>query len=199
MPDGRSVELQLRMPGLHNLRNAALALAVAAQLDADLEAAARGLAAFDGVGRRFEHVGTVEGVTVIDDYAHHPSEIAATLGAARQRFPQARLVAVLQPHLFSRTQALGEAMGIALALADVAVVTDVYPAREQPIPGVTGEVVAKAARQAGAEVEWLPERADLIIRLDGLVRAGDVLVTLGAGDVTDVGRQFVRRRSGATV
>ena len=92
--------------------------------------AARGLERFTGVGRRFEVLGTYKGVTVVDDYAHHPSEIAATLGAARQRYPEARLVAVLQPHLYSRTKALGEAMGIALAMADVAVVTDVYPARE---------------------------------------------------------------------
>jgi UDP-N-acetylmuramate--alanine ligase len=198
-PDGRSVELHLRVPGVHNLRNAAMALAVAAVLEADLDAAARGLAAFDGVGRRFEHVGTVDGITVIDDYAHHPSEIAATLGAARQRFPDARVVALLQPHLFSRTQALGEAMGIALALADVAIVTAIYAAREQPIAGVTGEIVVKAARRAGGEVMWLPERADLVPRLDEVLRAGDVLVTLGAGDVTDVGRAFVRRRSGAAV
>jgi UDP-N-acetylmuramate--alanine ligase len=176
-----------------------MALAVAAVLEADLDAAARGLATFDGVGRRFEHVGTVDGITVIDDYAHHPSEIAATLGAARQRFPDARVVALLQPHLFSRTQVLGEAMGIALALADVAIVTEIYAARERPIAGVTGEIVAKAARRAGGEVMWLPERAELVPRLEEVLRAGDVLVTLGAGDVTDVGRDFVRRRSGAAV
>ncbi|KPK05136.1 MAG: hypothetical protein AMS20_07300 [Gemmatimonas sp. SG8_28] len=198
-PDGRSVQLRLRVPGVHNLRNAAMALAVAAVLEADLDAAARGLATFDGVGRRFEHVGTVDGITVIDDYAHHPSEIAATLGAARQRFPDARVVALLQPHLYSRTQALGEAMGIALALADVAIVTEIYAARERPIAGVTGEIVAKAARRAGGEVMWLPERAELVPRLEEVLRAGDVLVTLGAGDVTDVGRDFVRRRPGAAV
>jgi UDP-N-acetylmuramate--alanine ligase len=198
-PDGRSVQLRLRVPGVHNLRNAAMALAVAAVLEADLDAAARGLATFDGVGRRFEHVGTVDGITVIDDYAHHPSEIAATLGAARQRFPDARVVALLQPHLYSRTQALGEAMGIALALADVAIVTEIYAARERPIAGVTGEIFAKAARPAGGEVMWLPERAELVPRLEEVLRAGDVLVTLGAGDVTDVGRDFVRRRPGAAV
>ena len=196
LPDGRQLNLTLRVPGLHNLRNAAMAVGVVAGLDADVEAALDGLAAFTGVGRRFEELGTFRGVTVIDDYAHHPSEVAATLGAARQRYPGSRLVAVFQPHLYSRTQAMGSALGIALAVADLAVVTQVYPARERPIPGVTGKVVARAARRAGIDVEWVPERERLAARLEELVADGDVVVTLGAGDITEVGRDLVRRLAG---
>ena len=194
MPDGADVVLELRVPGLHNLRNGAMALAATAAVGADVAAAARGLVTFDGVGRRFEVLGTVGGITVIDDYAHHPSEVAATLGAARQRYPGRRLVAVFQPHLFSRTRDLGQATGIVLAMADVVVVTPVYPAREVPIPGVTGEIVVDAARQAGAEVDWVSDRAAVLGHLEEIVAAGDVVITLGAGDVTEVGRQFVRRR-----
>jgi UDP-N-acetylmuramate--alanine ligase len=196
LPDGRTVKLTLQVPGLHNLRNATMALAAAAALDADIDGALMGLAAFKGVGRRFEHIADVGGVTVIDDYAHHPTEVAATIGAARQRYPKARLIAVFQPHLYSRTQSMGKAMGIALSVADVAVVTDIYPARERPIPGVTGELVSRAARRAGAEVEWVPDRDAIIPRLEELVVPGDVVLTLGAGDITEVAREFVRRREG---
>ncbi len=196
LPDGAFVELSLRVPGLHNLRNAALAVGAALAVDADPEAVVRGVAKFDGVGRRFELLGTHGGVTVIDDYAHHPSEIAATLGAVRQRFPHARVVAVFQPHLYSRTKALGNAMGIALAMADVVVVTDVYRAREEPIPGVSGELVARAARKAGGTVQWIPKREELADEVLDTVVDGDVVVTLGAGDVTQVGHEVVRRLAG---
>jgi UDP-N-acetylmuramate--alanine ligase len=157
LPGGRTVALRLAVPGLHNLRNAAMAVGAVLALDADVDRALEGLAAFRGVGRRFEVLGAIDGVTVVDDYAHHPSEVAATLAAARQRYPTARLVVAFQPHLYSRTQALGEAMGIALAMADLAVVTDVYAAREQPIRGVTGKIVAQAAKRAGVKVEWVPK------------------------------------------
>jgi UDP-N-acetylmuramate--alanine ligase len=195
-PGGQSIDLDLAVPGLHNLRNGAMALGVTATMDADVEAAAQRIGQFTGVARRFEVLGTYRGVTVVDDYAHHPTEIAATLGAARQRYPAARLVAVLQPHLFSRTEALGEAMGIALAMADVAVVTDVYAAREQPIRGVTGKLVVKAARRAGADVYWIPALESLVAELEALIVNGDVVVTLGAGDITEVGRELVRRLAG---
>ena len=133
------------MPGLHNLRNATAALGVVAALGGDLRRALPALSAFPGVGRRFERLGEVSGIAVVDDYAHHPTEIRATLLAARQAFPSRRLVAVFQPHLFSRTAELGGQMGSALAAADLVVVTDVYPAREQPIAGVTGQSVVDPA------------------------------------------------------
>ncbi len=197
LPGGRTVELRLSVPGLHNLRNAAMAVGAVLALDADVDRALEGLAAFRGVGRRFEVLGATDGVTVVDDYAHHPSEVAATLAAARQRYPTARLVAAFQPHLYSRTQALGEAMGIALAMADLAVVTDVYAAREKPIRGVTGKIVAKAAKRAGAKVEWVPKRERLAGKLEKLVGEGDVVLTLGAGDITEVGRDLLERLAGS--
>ena len=182
------VDIRLKVPGVHNVRNAAAALAVAAELGADLEKVVGALAVFRGVGRRFELVGRAGGIVVVDDYAHHPSEIAATLEAARQAFPAKRLVAVFQPHLFSRTRMFGEEMGRALGQADLVVVTDVYAAREAPIPGVTGRVVADAAGNAkGGKVFWVPSRKELVGRVAGLVRSGDVVLTMGAGDVTAVG------------
>ena len=191
LPDGRTCTLRLRVPGLHNVRNGAMAVGAAVALGAPVEPALEALAAFSGVGRRFDVVGEVGGVVVVDDYAHHPTEVAATLAAARQRYPAARLVAVFQPHLYSRTAALCEELGIALALADVAVVTEVYGARERPLPGVSGRSVAEAARRAGAETVWVPGRPGVAREVSALVRAGDVVLTLGAGDVTGVGPELL--------
>jgi UDP-N-acetylmuramate--alanine ligase len=168
-----------------------MAVGAVAALGAPVEPALEALAAFGGVGRRFDLVGEVGGVVVVDDYAHHPTEVAATLAAARQRYPAARLVAVFQPHLYSRTAVLGEALGVALALADVAVVTEVYGAREQPLPGVSGRAVAAAAERAGAETVWVPGRQGVAREVFALVRAGDVVLTLGAGDVTGVGPELL--------
>ena len=196
LPDRSTVELSLRVPGRHNVRNAAMALGAALALGGDREKAVAGLSAFSGVGRRFEQLGEANGITVIDDYAHHPTELEATLAAARERFPNARIVAVFQPHLFSRTQMLALDFGEALAKADFAVVTDVYPAREKPIPGVTGELVANAARDAGVAVRWVPERRHLGRAVAAWVVPGDVVITLGAGDITDVGPELLRRLRG---
>ena len=146
----------------------------------------------EGVGRRFERLGEFAGVAVVDDYAHHPSELAATLSAARQAFPGRRLVAVFQPHLYSRTAAHGQAMGEALAVADVVFVTEIYPAREQPIAGVSGQQVAAAAARAGADTRFEPTRADVGRKVYQELRAGDVVLTLGAGDITRVAPELVR-------
>jgi UDP-N-acetylmuramate--alanine ligase len=189
--DGRSVQLRLRVPGVHNLRNAVGALAACDALGADLDRAAAALAEFAGVGRRFERLGEHGGVAVVDDYAHHPSELTATLAAARQAFPGRRLVAVFQPHLYSRTAAHGRAMGEALAAADMVVVTEVYAAREQPIPGVSGRQVADAAQQAGADARFEPTRAEVGRRVYEALEPGDVVLTLGAGDITRVGPELV--------
>ncbi len=197
LPAAGTIDIRLKVPGVHNVRNAAAALAVGLEVGADLEKVAASLGAFRGVGRRFELVGSTDGVIVVDDYAHHPTEIAATLEAARQAYPAKRLVVVFQPHLYSRTQALGAAMGGALARADVVVVADVYPAREPPIPGVTGRIVADAAKSDGAEVHWVPARQELTGRVAGLLRRGDVVLTMGAGDVTALGPELLavlRRR-----
>ncbi|MFB3069176.1 MAG: UDP-N-acetylmuramate--L-alanine ligase [Gemmatimonadales bacterium] len=197
VPDGRSVALKLHVPGGHNLRNAAMAVAVAAALDADIYQAAQALATFGGVGRRFEILGTKQGVTVVDDYAHHATEVAATIEAARQRFPTARVIVAFQPHLYSRTKRQSEAMGQALAAADEVVITDVYPAREQPIPNVTGKLVVDAAERAGASVTWIQNRDDLTNHLVGIVRSGDAVLTLGAGDITRVAGELFDRLADA--
>jgi UDP-N-acetylmuramate--alanine ligase len=194
---GRSVRLGLVLPGIHNLRNAVGALAAVEALGGALEPAIEALAAFSGVGRRFERLGEHGGVAVVDDYAHHPSELVATLAAARQAFPGRRLVAVFQPHLYSRTIAHGDAMGRALAAADLVFVTEIYPAREQPVPGVSGRQVAEAAARAGADARFEPVRADLGRRVSEALEPGDVVLTLGAGDITRVAPELVRWLSAA--
>jgi len=191
LPTGDTVELALVVPGLHNVRNAAAALAVVHALGADVQAGARALSEFRGVGRRFERLGEARGVTIVDDYAHHPTEVAATLAAARQAFPGRRLIAVFQPHLFSRTALHGEALGKALAAADVVVVAPIYAAREQPQAGVTHHLVVRGATRAGAATVAVRERAGLTNHVVRAVRGGDVVFTLGAGDITRVGPELL--------
>jgi UDP-N-acetylmuramate--alanine ligase len=192
LPDGRPVSLRLQVPGVHNLRNAAGALGTVLALGGAIEPALEALAAYRGLGRRFERLGEVRGIGFVDDYAHHPSELVATLAAARQAFPGRRLVAVFQPHLFSRTAEHGVAMGRALHGADIAIVTEIYAAREQPLPGVTARTVAEAAEGAGTRVIFEPDKTRLGERILEVARSGDVVITLGAGDVTRVGRDLVQ-------
>jgi UDP-N-acetylmuramate--alanine ligase len=189
---GRTLPIRLRVPGVHNLRNAVAALAATEAIGGDVTRAAGALADFNGVGRRFERLGEHGGVAVVDDYAHHPSELVATLAAARQAYPGRRLVAVFQPHLYSRTAAHGRAMGEALAAADLVVVTEVYAAREQPMDGVSGRQVAEAAQRAGADARFEPARADVGRHVFEVLAPGDVVLTLGAGDITRVGPELVR-------
>jgi len=191
LPGGHTVELELVVPGLHNVRNAAAAIAVLQALGADVQAGARALSEFRGVGRRFERLGEAGGVTVVDDYAHHPTEVAATLAAARQAFPGRRLIAVFQPHLFSRTALHGEALGKALAAADVVVIAPIYAAREQPQAGVTHHLVVRGATRAGAATVAVRDRAGLTTHVARAVRGGDVVFTLGAGDITRVGPELL--------
>src|SRR5213593_2360074 len=205
LPSGHSIELALAVPGLHNVRNAAAALAVLQALGADVQAGAKALAEFRGVGRRFERLGEAGGVTVVDDYAHHPTEVTATLAAARQVFPGKRLIAVFQPHLFSRTALHGEALGLALAAADIVVVAPIYAAREEPQPGVTHHLVVRGATRAGAATVGVRDRARLTHHVARAVRQGDVVFTLGAGDITRVGPELLQilrdggREQGAVV
>src|SRR5216117_3114246 len=191
LPGGHAVELELIVPGLHNVRDAAAALAVLQALGADVQAGLRALSEFRGVGRRFERLGEAGGVTVVDDYAHHPTEVAATLAAARQVFPGRRVVAVFQPHLFSRTALHGEALGKALAAADVVVVAPIYAAREQPQAGVTHHLVVRGATRAGAPTVGVRDRAGLTTHVARAVREGDVVFTLGAGDITRIGPELL--------
>jgi UDP-N-acetylmuramate--alanine ligase len=189
-PDQKTITLRLAVPGLHNLRNAAGALGVVWAMNADLEPALEALRSYGGLGRRFERLGEYGGVALVDDYAHHHSELAATLSAARQAFPGRRLVAVFQPHLYSRTKAHGVAMGRALATADVVVVAEIYAARETPVPGVSGSLVANAAKAAGARTMFEPVREKLGRSVLEVLEPGDVVLTMGAGDITKVGREL---------
>jgi UDP-N-acetylmuramate--alanine ligase len=184
--DGLGVGVfELRVPGRHNVLNALAAVAVALHVGASVDHVARGLVRFGGVERRFQGLGEPRGVAIIDDYAHHPTEIDATLAAARERFPDRRLVAAFQPHLYTRTRDLWRRFGEALAAADAVWVTDVFPAREAPIDGVTGELVAQAARAAGARVTYRPSIAGLEHGLASFLEPGDVCVLMGAGDITE--------------
>lgn len=189
-------EFRLLLPGRHNVANAAGAAAAALWSGADPDAVRSALATFAGAQRRFQRLGTAGGVTVVDDYGHHPTELAATLSAARQTSPTGRIVAVFQPHRFSRTAALGRELGAALAGADVAVVTDVYPAGEPPVPGVTGALVADAAAANGVETVFVPAGGDLLAAVAALATDGDVVVTLGAGDITELGPTLLRHLEG---
>ena len=186
-------EIVLNVPGRHNVLNALAALGSGIALGARPAALAEGLARFQGVERRFQRIGEAGGVSVVDDYAHHPSEIRATLLAARSAFPARRLVAAFQPHLYSRTRDFAREFGEALALADVTLLTEIYPAREQPIPGVTSDLVEDAARGAGASLAWRGERGELAEALADTVRPGDVVLTLGAGDITRTGPELLTR------
>ena len=191
----RDHDVALAVPGEHNALNAVAALEAARLAGADPGRAIAGLESFHGAGRRFERLGRhASGALLIDDYAHHPAKVAATLRAARTLDPD-RLIAVFQPHLFSRTRALARELGAALALADVAVILDVYPARERPedFPDVTGLLVAGAAADAsaGRPVFWLPTFEATEAALNMLLRPTDLVLLMGAGDIDALGRRLV--------
>ena len=179
--------VELPIPGAHNARNATAALAVAVELGAAVEPVIGALGRFGGVARRFQFRGEAAGVTVVDDYAHNPGKVRAVLEAARHG-GWGRVVCVFQPHLYSRTAAQGGELGAALADADVVVVTDVYGARENPQPGISGMIVARAAIDARPwrRLAYLPKRADIVAYLREVLRPGDLCLTLGAGDVTSL-------------
>jgi UDP-N-acetylmuramate--alanine ligase len=194
--EGRAVAVELRVPGTHNLLNAAAAIAAARLAGVDPERAAQALHSFTGVRRRFEYRGAVRGADLFDDYAHHPTEIAATLSAARDG--HRRVIAVFQPHRYSRTRQLWRSLGESLASADVVVVTDVYGAGEPPMPGVTGKLVVDGLAEFAPtkRVAYLPKRQDVIQYLVGALRPGDLVLTLGAGDVTTVAEEVMDRIRG---
>jgi UDP-N-acetylmuramate--alanine ligase len=190
--------LRLGVPGLHNLRNALGAAAAARTLGAEWDAIRGALEGFGGVRRRFETLGEARGIRVVDDYAHHPTELRAALETARKAFAGRRLVAVFQPHLYTRTRDFASGFGAALALADRVWVTDVYPAREAPIPGVDGELVARRAREAGAgEVRFHGELGTLAGALAEELEEGDVCLTMGAGSIETLGPALLARLGGA--
>ncbi|PRH79114.1 UDP-N-acetylmuramate--L-alanine ligase [Streptomyces solincola] len=191
--DGAEHAFTVSVPGRHYAHNAAAALAAGARAGVDPSALAKALTAYTGVGRRLQLKGEAAGVQVIDSYAHHPTEMTADLEAMRGAVGDSRLLVVFQPHLFSRTQELGAEMGQALALADASVVLDIYPAREDPLPGVTSALITDAARTAGADVTDAPDKAAVPGIVAGMARPGDFVLTMGAGDVTDLGPLVLAR------
>jgi len=197
-PDPAGVRLQIAVPGRHNALNAAAAFATAVELGFPPGQVAAGLAAYRGTSRRLEPKGEADGVRVLDSYAHHPTELAADLAAARDVAAGGRVIAIFQPHLFSRTRIFAAEFGAALGLADEVLVLDVYAAREDPEPGVTGKLVADAVPGGGAQ--FLADSAGVPAAVTGIAKPGDLVLTMGAGDVTALGPLIVaalRERAGA--
>lgn len=181
--------VQLRVTGTHNVLNALAAIGAGLALGAPFAGLAHGLSELTGAERRFERVGEAAGISVVDDYAHHPTEIKATLSAARAAFPGRRIVLAFQPHLYSRTRDFAGEFAAALSGADAIYLTEIYAAREAPIPGVTADLIV--SRLERGKLAWRGERANLAATLAAEVRAGDVVITMGAGDITRTGRELL--------
>jgi UDP-N-acetylmuramate--alanine ligase len=183
------VRLEIAVPGRHNALNAAAAFGLTVQLGVPVAAARAGLASYRGARRRMELIGEADGVQVIDSYAHHPTELAADLAAAREIAAGGRVIAIFQPHLFSRTRLFAADFGAALGRADEVLVLDVYAAREDPEPGVTGQLVSDAVPGGGAA--FVPDRGAVPAAVASLAKPGDLVLTMGAGDVTQLGPLIV--------
>jgi UDP-N-acetylmuramate--alanine ligase len=183
--------ITLRVPGRHNVANALAAVAVSHELDVPFENVADALREFSGVGRRFEIVGDVNGVLVIDDYAHHPTEIDSTLRTARQLY-DGRLIVVFQPHLFSRTSDFVSEFARVLSQADQCILTDIYPAREEPIPGVTSEIIKEEGmKQGNRNFNYVGKKENAIAAVANMAKPGDVVLVMGAGSITYIRQQLL--------
>ena len=186
-------EIQLHVPGRHNVANALAATAAARELEVPFEVIVEALAGFRGVGRRFEIIGEAGGVLVIDDYAHHPTEIRATINTAREAY-QRRLIVVFQPHLFSRTRDFVEDFADVLATADHCILTDIYPARELPIEGITSELIKQRAEAKGARnFSYVGVKENAIAEVEKIAKPGDLVITVGAGSITHIKRTILER------
>jgi UDP-N-acetylmuramate--alanine ligase len=185
--------VEINVPGRHNVANSLAAVAVGLQAGLSIEQVAEGLSVFRGVKRRFQTKGRVDGVWVVDDYAHHPTEILTTLQAARDTAPK-RLICVFQPHRYTRTKFLRREFGGAFIKADIVVLTDVYAAGEQPIPGISGEVIKEEVEaQTGRSVTYIPDKANIARYLAEIVEPGDLVMTMGAGNIYLSGEELVER------
>lgn len=186
-------QIRLQIPGLHNVKNGLAAITVGLELGVPFPKIKTGIEKFTGVYRRWEVKADIDGITVVDDYAHHPTEIRATLQGAKAGWRR-RVVCVFQPHLYSRTRDLYQDFGRAFFDADILIITDVYPAREEPIPGVTGELIANAAREFGHKaVYYIQDKREIPAFLMKVKRVGDIIVTMGAGDIWKYGEEFVKK------
>lgn len=189
-------KITIQVPGKHNVQNALAAIVVGLELGVPFAKVKTGIEKFTGVYRRWEKKGEVNGITLYDDYAHHPTECRATLAGAKAGWRR-RIVCVFQPHLYSRTRDFYDEFGKSFLLCDVLVVTDVYPAREEPIQGVTGELIAHAAKQFGhKDAHYIPEKKDVPDYLKNIVKRGDIIITMGAGDIWKYGEEFLKQLQG---
>lgn len=188
--------VELRIPGRHNIANALGAIAMCLELDVDIDTIGKSLSSFHGVRRRFEVKGKIDGIWVIDDYAHHPTEIEVTLDSARNGWG-GRIIAVFQPHLFSRTVKLKNRFATSFNEADKVIITDIYPSREQPVPGVTGKLIYEAIKEYGhRSVTYIKDKNAIAPYLKKNTKKGDLLITIGAGDIYKIGEKFIRLKGG---
>lgn len=185
-------EMELSIPGQHNALNALAVTAAALELGLDFEDIRAALKKFPGAKRRFQVLSSAEGIIIVDDYAHHPTEIQATITAARQ-FHKGRIMVVFQPHRYSRTKLLAEQFGPSFKAADLVIITDIYAAGEKPLPGVSGELIYQSVRDAGTEVIYIPELSESQDYIINQLQPGDLLITMGAGDVWKIGQQIAER------
>ncbi len=185
--------IELQIPGKHNVQNALAAIAVGLSLNIPFQKVQAGIQKFTGVFRRWEVKAEIGGITIVDDYAHHPTEIRATLAGAKAGWRR-RVICVFQPHLYSRTRDFYDEFGRSFFNADILVLTDVYPAREEPIQGVSGELIVNAAKAVGhKQVHYVQHKADVPGFLLGVVRPGDIVITMGAGDIWRFGEEFIKQ------
>jgi len=188
-------EIEQQIPGRYNVANALAAVTVAAELEVPFATIAASLAEFRGVARRFEVVGEAGGVLIVDDYAHHPTELRAVLTAAREAYDR-RLIVVFQPHLYSRTRDFVSQFAEVLALADHCILTDIYPAREVPIDGVTSDLIRQAAAKNGAtHFSYVGNKENALDEIERIVKPGDLVMTVGAGSITNIRHQILERLS----
>lgn len=187
-------EVELAAPGEHNIKNSLAAIAIGLELGMEFSDIKSGLERFQGVYRRFQQKMDDQGILVIDDYAHHPTEVQATISAARDGWKDRRIVAVFQPHLYSRTQQMYQEFGLSFFDAEVLVITDVYPSREKPIEGVDGKLIADTAKTYGhRDVHYVQDKTKLPSKLKEIVKEGDIVITMGAGDIYTYGEEFVKQ------
>lgn len=183
-------EVTINLPGLHNVKNALASIGIGLELEMKFSDIQRGLKTFDGVGRRFEIVGEKNDIMVVDDYAHHPTEIIASLSGAKAGWKR-RIIAIFQPHLYSRTRDFYKEFGKSFFDSDILILTDIYPAREEAIEGVSGELIANAAMQYGhRNVTYIADKTKIVEHLNKIKEKGDIVITMGAGDIFKFGREF---------
>lgn len=189
--------VQIKSPGIHNVSNSLVAVAVGIELDVSFKNIAKALKEFPGIQHRFEILGNVNNILVVDDYGHHPTEIKATLKAARDTYSKRRIIAIFQPHRYSRVHLLAQEFARCFYQADVLIITDIYSAMEDPIDGVTGEMIANITRDYGhKDMVYIPDKNSIPDHIIKIARSGDVIVTLGAGDIWKIGKEILRRLSG---